>query len=137
LVWWGCLCSWSIWRPNPPRDEDGSLAIASQWVFSGDDSFRVEAAVRSEDECAGTCKWLLKAIAHSGGPIMINGHSTSVVTSAATGRFILGFIHQLLAFQPIVSRAAVAQTFVQLARQSITEPFPRSVTSTGSFAGHE
>ena len=137
LVWWGCLCSWSAWRPLPSTCQDQSLAIASRWVFTGDDSILQDAAIRSEMADAGTCKWLLKAIVHSDGAVTTNGHAASMATSDAAGRFLLGFIHQLLSIHSTVNRSTVAHTFVQLARQALSEPFPRSTISLERPVNHD
>jgi hypothetical protein len=137
LVWWGCLCSWSTWRPIPPPSEDLSLSIASRWVFTRDNTILQEAAIRSEMADASSFKWLLQAIAHSGGSIAVNGHETKMSTSDTAGRFVLGFIHQLLSIHSTVNRSAAAQTFVQFARQALTEPLPRLTTSFRSPTDHD
>lgn len=133
LVWWACLCGWSTWRPAPPSREDQSLSIASCWIFTGDEQLRNQAISRSELSDAGSCKWLLKAVAYSGAGSAVVGQSPVVHAPDTVGRFILGFIHELLSIHPTVQRTAVAQTFTQMARQAITEPLPRVATVQGEL----
>ncbi len=123
-VWWGCSCAWYLWRPAPPPDEDESLGIASRWVFSGDDELRRVASHRSEQPNSGCCQWLLKAVVNSGGVLGFPDQPVDRPTPDLAGKFVEGFVHQLMAKTPPVERAQVAQTFVQLARQTLHEPLP-------------
>ena len=136
LVWWGCLCSWLTWRPAPPPSEDESLSIAAQWVFTGDDRLRHVASQRADSPDVGVCKWLLKAIGCSGGKVSVSGTSVEVISPNVAGPFVLGFMHQLLARHTTVNRTAIAETFIQLARQSIAQPLPRVNSSVGSKDNH-
>lgn len=121
LVWWGCLCGWSIWRPAPPPGVDESLAVASGWVFESDDNRRREAYLRSETPEARPCKYLLKAVINSGGTLAMPEQPVEMPTPDLAGRFLKGFVHLLLAQNPPPERCQTAQTFLQLARQTLTE----------------
>lgn len=137
LVWWGCMCAWSMWRPIPPQTEEESLSIASRWVFEGNDEQRMLAASRAESAHSGLCKWLLKATVNSGGSLAIEGQPVRQPTPNFSGRFIFGFVHQLMSLSPPAKRPVIAQSFAQLARQAIAEPLPSVDQIQGSRASHE
>ncbi|QEG40652.1 DUF6931 family protein [Roseimaritima ulvae] len=124
-VWWGCLCGWAVWRPTPPAAEDQWLGIASRWVASGDDELRRLADNQASAEQMGVCKWLLRAVVNSGGSLPLDGQSVDLPTPNYAGRFAKGFAQHLLALQPPIERVTLTETFVQLARQSLTSPLPQ------------
>lgn len=129
VVWWGCLCAWSVWRPEPPKQEDKALSIASRWVATEEDEHRINALneAKLNEELVGS--WLLKAVVNSGGTLATPDQSADQPTPDFAGLYINGFLQQLLSQVPPVQREIKTQTFVQIARQSISEPLPTVMNS--------
>jgi hypothetical protein len=125
VVWWGCLCGWTVWRPAPPPAEDEWLGIASRWVATGDDELRRLADRHASTEQVGICNWLLRGVVNSGGTLTSSDKAAEMPTPDYAGRYAFGFVQHLLALQSPVERAPLSETFVHLARQTIACPLPQ------------
>ncbi|HBJ33381.1 MAG TPA: hypothetical protein DDZ51_01190 [Planctomycetaceae bacterium] len=129
LVWWGCLCAWSIWRPLPPVIEDAALGIASRWVLVGGDAHRRDASDCLQSEAAGHCRLLLSAVVNSGGRLKMGSESFAQPTPDLSKRFLFGFVHTLVGSAGPVRQYEVADKFAQIAVQMLafSAPDPESV----------
>lgn len=124
LVWWGCLCAWSIWRPQPPIIEDSAIGIASRWILLGGDEHRRDAAKALESDSVGKCRSLLSAVVNSGGQLKLDSTSHVQPTPDLSNRFVLGFIHTLIGDAGPVRQYEVADHFVQVAVQMLASSAP-------------
>ncbi|MGE3804451.1 MAG: hypothetical protein AB7K24_07245 [Gemmataceae bacterium] len=72
-VWWGCLCLWQIYRPEPPQGEADLFWAASQWSVAPSEVNRQAAAVK-ERELRRTPAGCLALAAHWSGGSMGPSH---------------------------------------------------------------
>jgi hypothetical protein len=126
LVWWGCLCAWSKWRPQPPVGEDTALGIASRWVLLGGDEHRRDAASALQSEGVGKCRQLLSAVVNSGGELNLEPASFAHPTPDLTKRFLFGFVHTLISDAGPVRQYELADEYAQIAIQMLASPPPDS-----------
>lgn len=119
LVWWGCLCAWSTWRPQPPIIEDTAIGIASRWILLGGDEHRRDAANALQTDRVGKCRSLLSAVVNSGGQLQLDSTSHVQPTPDLANRFVFGFIHTLIGGAGPVRQYEVADHFIQVAVQMI------------------
>lgn len=124
LVWWGCLCAWLTWRPQPPVIEDTALGIASRWVLLGGDEHRRDAASALQSEGVGKCRLLLSAVVNSGGDLKLNSASFAQPTPDLSKRFLFGFVHTLISDAGPVRQYEVADEYAQIAIQMLASPPP-------------
>lgn len=123
-VWWGCLCAWSVWRPQPPTNEDAALQVASDWAEAPSDPLRQDAWRLANQQPASDARFLLQATIHSGGALQFEGAPNKKPTPDVAGTYIKVFLHQLLASCPPKQRMQSATEFVQIALQLLPPGTP-------------
>jgi len=126
LVWWGCQCAWSLWRPEPVAAEDDALRLIVRWVVEQSDERRIacESMAKTEAAAVTQSRWLLQAAVFSGGELRSSNSPIASPTPDVSGRYVNGFLQNLLAQTDPVERHRLAHSFVQLARQSLAHPLP-------------
>lgn len=69
-IWWGCLCLWQAYRPQPPAPEEAALQAVVRWLQEPTEAHRRAADTASQsaglDTPAGT---LAMAVFCSGGSL--------------------------------------------------------------------
>jgi hypothetical protein len=69
-VWWGCLCLWSAYKPEPPLAEAGALQAAVNWARNPSEENRRAAGTAGDNVGADTAAGSLALAAFfSGGSI--------------------------------------------------------------------
>ncbi len=92
-VWWGCLCAWSVCRPDPSEEVDAALKAAVRWVQDpSEDNRQATRPRRKAPKSRTPARRVALAVFHSSGSISLPDLPEVPPAPATTAKMIAGAV---------------------------------------------
>lgn len=114
-VWWGCLCAWQVYRPEPPETELKALQATVRWVNEPDEDKRQTLEAEKDRAGMGTPAGALAAAAFlSGGSLAPAGLPQLAAAPALTAKLVSVAVLLAATKVPSIQREETLSHFLEL-----------------------